>query len=168
MPSSLEFYSFLCSVFWAGNVVQCLALSWILALKSPVLLLFPLQDFDVANIRSWCWSFPEFCLCANESRVVDLEDLQKLSSQMLIGFQQALGMITLSRQFDHWCMAEVSRIASFVDDFVVFFFSISFHWWWLSFAFLMCFLVWWWFRGISKATTPWDLSTIGPGHGKCT
>jgi hypothetical protein len=48
----LGIYSFLCSVFWAGNVVQCLALGWILALKSPVLLLFPLQDFDVANIRS--------------------------------------------------------------------------------------------------------------------
>jgi len=66
-------------------------------------------------------------LCANESRVVDLEDLQKLSSQMLIGFQQALGMITLSRQFDRRCMAEVSRIASFVDDFILFFFSIFFY-----------------------------------------
>ncbi len=43
----LGIYSFLCSVFWAGNVVQCLALGWILALKSPVLLLFPLQDLTL-------------------------------------------------------------------------------------------------------------------------
>jgi hypothetical protein len=35
------------------------------------------------------------CLSVDDSRAVTLEDLQKLSSQMLVGFQQALGKAKL-------------------------------------------------------------------------
>lgn len=43
------------------------------------------------------------CLSVDDSRAVTLEDLQKLSSQMLVGFQQALGKAKLLR--DCWSMA---------------------------------------------------------------